>query len=68
MSVVLSLLVLLPILLIAVWGWLSEKFLSSVWLARQASNDKLYDFTTESFYGIRVIKAFVKENKEIHAF
>ncbi|MCQ2772434.1 MAG: ABC transporter ATP-binding protein/permease [Bacilli bacterium] len=68
MSVVLSLLVLFPILLIALWGWLSEKFLSSIWLARQASNDKLYDFTTESFYGIRVIKAFVKEKQQRRAF
>ena len=30
--------------------------------------DELYDFSQENFTGIRVIKAFVKENKEILAF
>ncbi len=68
MSKVLTLLVLIPIILIAIWGWLSEKFMSRIWLARQASNDKLYDFTTESFSGIRVIKAFVKERQQQRAF
>ena len=32
------------------------------------SFDSLYDFTQENFTGIRVIKAFVKENQEIIAF
>ena len=38
------------------------------WDERQSAYDKLYDFAQESFTGIRVIKAFVKETQEIHAF
>ncbi len=68
LSVPLTLLVLFPILLIALWGWLSEKYLSKVWETRQQSNDKLYDFSTEAFSGIRVIKAFVKEKQQARAF
>lgn len=68
LSVVLTTMVIFPIMLIALWGWLSEKFLSSIWTARQNANDKLYDFTTESFSGIRVIKAFVKEKQQQRAF
>lgn len=58
----------IPILLIAVWGALVEKFMSLRWEYRQKAADKLYDFSQENFTGIRVIKAFVKETQEIHAF
>ncbi len=68
LSVPLTLLVLFPIILIALWGWLSEKYLAKVWETRQKSNDKLYDFSTEAFSGIRVIKAFVKEKQQAKAF
>ena len=68
LSVPLTLLVLFPIILIALWGWLSEKYLAKVWETRQQSNDKLYDFSTEAFSGIRVIKAFVKEKQQAKAF
>jgi len=57
-----------PILLIIVWGALVEKFMALRWENRQAEFDKLYDFAQENFTGIRVIKAFVKQNQEIHAF
>ncbi|MCQ2798173.1 MAG: ABC transporter ATP-binding protein/permease [Bacilli bacterium] len=68
MSVPLTLLVLIPILLIATWGLLSEIYLTKIWETRQASNDRLYDFSTEAFSGIRVIKAFVKEKQQARAF
>lgn len=68
MSVPLTLLVLIPILLIATWGLLSEIYLTKIWETRQASNDRLYDFSTEAFSGIRVIKAFVKEKQQAKAF
>ena len=58
----------LPVALIVVWGALCEKFMSNRWEQRQESFDRLYDFSQENFTGIRVIKAFVKENQEIHAF
>jgi ATP-binding cassette subfamily B protein len=64
----LSLLTGIPVLLIIVWGGLVEKFMANKWDERQKAFDSLYDFTQENFTGIRVIKAFVKENQEIHAF
>lgn len=65
---ILSLLAIIPLLLIIVWGLLVEKFMSAKWEERQNSFDKLYDFSQETFTGIRVIKAFVKENKQLHAY
>jgi ATP-binding cassette subfamily B protein len=38
------------------------------WELRQKAYDRLYDFSQETFTGIRVIKAFVKETQELHAF
>ena len=64
----LALIILFPILLIALWGAICEKVMSKVWNERQESNDHIYDFSQESFTGIRVIKAFVKENQQIIAF
>ena len=57
-----------PLLLVAAWGFLCEKFFMKRWDERQSAYDKVYDFAQENFTGIRVIKAFVKETKEIHAF
>ena len=57
-----------PLLLIVLWGFLCEKFFMKKWDERQNAYDKVYDFAQENFTGIRVIKAFVKETKEIHAF
>lgn len=65
---VLSLIIFVPIILIVIWGALVEKHMSLRWENRQKAFDNLYDFSQENFTGIRVIKAFVKETKEIHAF
>ena len=59
---------LIPVLLIAIWGAIVEKRMSEMWRIRQESNDKIYDFSQESFTGIRVIKAFVKEQQQISEF
>ncbi len=64
----LAIIALVPILLIALAGALCEKHMSLRWRLRQESNDRLYDFSQESFTGIRVIKAFVKEKQQIHNF
>ncbi len=64
----LALLSMIPMLLIIVWGGLVEKYMALKWEQRQGEYDKLYDFAQENFTGIRVIKAFVKETSEIHAF
>ena len=58
----------IPLLLVVIWGLLCEKFFMERWQLRQEEYDKLYDFAQENFTGIRVIKAFVKETQEIHAF
>lgn len=67
-NVPMSLLIFIPLLLIVVWGAIVEKVISTLWENRQKAYDELYDFSQESFTGIRVIKAFVKEVKEVHAF
>lgn len=59
---------LLPLIMIVVWGMLVEKFMAMKWEQRQSEFDKLYDFSQESFTGIRVIKAFVKETQQLHTF
>lgn len=64
----LTLIVMIPIILIAVWGALVERFMGLKWKERQESFDRLYDFTQEGFTGIRVIKAFVKEFQQIAEF
>ena len=68
LNVPLSIICFVPLLLVVVWGFLVEKFMMKRWDERQSMYDKLYDFAQESFTGIRVIKAFVKETQEIHAF
>ena len=61
-------LLLIPMILIIIWGVLVEKFMDKVWTESQKAFDNLYDFAQESFTGIRVIKAFVKQRHEIRAF
>lgn len=65
---VLSLILFIPLALIVVWGALVEKFMAIKWDNRQKQFDALYDFSQESFTGIRVIKAFVKETQQLHQF
>ena len=65
---VLSLIAVMPMLTLVVWGNRVEKVMSDKWEERQKQFDKLYDFTQETFTGIRVIKAFVKEAQELLAF
>ena len=59
---------LIPVFAIILWGALVEKVMSDKWELRQKTFDELYDYSQENFTGIRVIKAFVKENKEILSF
>ena len=44
------------------------RYMMKKWDVRQAAFSKLSDFSQESFSGIAVIKAFVKEAKELMAF
>lgn len=68
LDLLLTIITLIPIILIVIWGLLVEKWENILWLESQNKTDKLYNFAQESFAGIRVIKAFVKETKELHAF
>ena len=65
---IMSFICFIPIVLIIIWGVINEKFMAMKWDERQKAYDELYDFSQENFTGIRVIKAFVKETKEIPAF
>ena len=64
----LTLIAALPLVLIAIWGFFVEKIEAKMWKLRQEANDKIYEFANEGFTGLRVIKAFVKENQQILAF
>lgn len=68
LSLPLTVISIIPIILIIIWGALVEKVMSNRWTERQKANDSIWDYSQESFTGIRVIKAFVKENKDILAF
>ena len=57
-----------PLILVVIWCFMCEKFFMKKWDERQNAYDRLYDFAQENFTGIRVVKALVKETKEIHAF
>ncbi|MBR5755099.1 MAG: ABC transporter ATP-binding protein [Erysipelotrichaceae bacterium] len=67
-DVVLTVITLIPMAALILWGNGVEKIWSEKWEERQKQFDKLYDFTQETFTGIRVIKAFVKEAQELKAF
>ena len=68
MSGFLTLLALLPMLLLFAVGTLVGKFMMAKWEERQARFSELSDFSQENFSGIAVIKAFVKEFRELWAF
>ncbi len=64
----LAIIALIPLSLIVVWGALVEKFMAIKWDQKLKAYDRVSDFAQENFTGIRVIKAFVKETKELHEF
>ena len=68
MNPVLTLLSLIPMVFMFVAGVTVGKSLSKKWDERQACFSKLSDFAQESFSGISVIKAFVKEGFELLSF
>ena len=68
MDHLLTVLALIPMGLLMAASTLLGKHLTKKWDLRQAAFSKLSDFAQESFSGIAVIKAFVKEAKELMAF
>lgn len=68
MNVVLALLSVIPMALLMSCGFIIGKYMTKKWERRQEAFSMLSDFSQESFAGIAVIKAFVKEGKELMAF
>ena len=68
MHVLLTALSLIPTALLLASATVVGKHLTKKWDIRQEAFSRLSDFSQESFSGIAVIKAFVKESKELWAF
>ncbi len=68
MNRILTILSLIPMALLLCVGTLVGKYMMLKWEARQEAFSELSDFTQESFSGISVVKAFVKEFAELFAF
>ena len=59
---------LIPMLFLLAASSIIGKYMMKKWDIRQEAFSKLSDFSQESFSGIAVVKAFVKEGKELWAF
>lgn len=57
-----------PLILLALSGRIIGKYMSKKFSERQKAFSSLSEFTQESFSGISVVRAFVKEAKELLAF
>lgn len=68
MDTVLTLLSLIPMAFLLAAATVIGKQMMKKWDIRQEAFSRLSDFSQESFSGIAVIKAFVKEAKELMAF
>jgi len=68
MDVLLTILSLIPMALLMASATVVGSYMMKKWDIRQAAFSKLSDFSQESFSGISVIKAFVKEAVELMAF
>ena len=68
MDATLTLLSLIPMAFLLASATLVGKHLTRKWDIRQEAFSKLSDFSQESFSGIAVVKAFVKESLELMAF
>ena len=68
MDPVLTVLSMIPMGFLLAASTVVGKYMMKKWDKRQAVFSKLSDFSQESFSGIAVIKAFVKEAKELWAF
>ena len=68
MDPVLTLFSLIPMICLMFAAMIVGKYMMKKWDLRQAAFSDLSDFSQESFSGIAVIKAFVKEGLELLAF
>ena len=68
MNVLLALLSLVPMVFLLIVSTTIGKYMTKKWERRQEAFSALSDFSQENFSGIAVIKAFVKEFRELWAF
>ena len=68
MDIKLTLLALIPAAVMFAIGTVMSQVMTKCWEERQQAFSDLSDFAQENFSGIAVIKAFVKELKELMAF
>lgn len=65
---VLTLILLIPLFGLGFCAFFVDRLMESKYEKRQKAFEDLSDFAQENFTGIRVIKAFVKEKKELRQF
>lgn len=68
LDILLTLISSIPLIILALCGRIIGKYMSKKFTQRQKAFANMSDFTQESFSGIGVIKAFVKEGKELLSF
>ena len=68
MHLTMTLLTLIPMALLLFIGTVVGKYMMAKWEKRQEAFSALSDFSQESFSGIAVVKAFVKEFRELWSF
>ena len=68
MNLVLTLFTLIPMVILFAVSTIVGKYMMKKWEERQEAFSALSDFAQENFSGIAVIKAFVKEFRELWAF
>ncbi|MBQ8408567.1 MAG: ABC transporter ATP-binding protein [Clostridia bacterium] len=68
MNLMLALLCMIPMVLLLVCSLIVGKYMSAKWEKRQEAFSMLSDFSQETFAGIAVVKAFVKEAHELLEF
>ena len=64
----LTILTMIPMVLLLSISMLLGRYMMKKWDVRQEAFSRMSDFSQESFSGIAVVKAFVKEAKELMAF
>ena len=68
MNIVLTAFTLIPMTFLLAVSTIVGKYMTTKWAKRQEAFSALSDFAQENFSGIAVIKAFVKEVRELEAF
>ena len=68
MNPMLTLLCMIPMVFLLAASLIVGKYMTEKWDKRQAAFSSLSDFSQETFAGIAVVKAFVKESKELLKF